>query len=165
MKLKRFLRHFLTPGWWVKRRFSQADLKAIEAAIAAAERHHQGELRFVVEGPLHPLSLLAGLSARQRAVELFSRLRVWDTEGNSGVLIYVQLMDRKVEIVADRGIAARVAQAEWDGLCRNLEQAFRHHEYRQGAVAAVAAAGQLLAAHFPAHENNPNELPDAPVVL
>ncbi|GAB2182193.1 TPM domain-containing protein [Denitratisoma sp. agr-D3] len=166
MELKRFLRHALTPGWLARRRFGQADLRAIEAAIGAAESGHRGELRFVAEGPLHPLDLIASRTARQRAEALFGLLRVWDTEDNSGILIYVQLVDRKVEIVADRGIAARVAQVEWDALCREMEQAFRQGHYGPGALAAVARAGQLLATHFPARDgDNPNELPDAPVLI
>jgi uncharacterized membrane protein len=98
-------------------------------------------------------------------VELFASQRVWDTEENSGILIYVQLVDRRVEILADRGIAARVAQTEWDAICRAMEASFRRGEWRQGALQAVARAGELLAQHFPAGTVNPNELPDQPLVL
>jgi uncharacterized membrane protein len=90
---------------------------------------------------------------------------IWDTEENSGILIYVELADRRVEILADRGIAARVPQAEWDAICREMEEAFRAGQWRQGALAAVAHAGALLAEHFPAGERNPNELPDRPLML
>lgn len=165
MKLSRLLRHLLLPGWWVRRAFSRSDLRAIGDAIAACEKSHRGELRFVVEGPL-PLSVLwRAISPRARAVELFSALRIWDTEENSGILIYVQLVDRKVEILADRGIAARVAQAEWNAICRAMEASFRCGEWRLGALQAVARAGELLASHFPAGGNNPNELPDQPLML
>ena len=165
MKLSRMLKHLLLPGWWVRRAFVSTDLAAIGAAISACESLHRGELRFVVEGPLPLSELWHGASSRHRAVELFASQRVWDTEENSGILIYVQLVDRRVEILADRGIAARVAQAEWDAICRAMEASFRRGEWRQGALQAVARAGDLLALHFPAGKCNPNELPDQPLVL
>jgi len=165
MKLIRLLEHLLLPDWWVQRVFAGGDLASIGAAIAACEKSHRGELRFVVEGPLPVSALWRDLSPRARAVELFSSLRVWDTAENSGILIYVQLVDRKVEILADRGIAARVPQAAWDGICREMEAAFRRGAWRQGALQAVARAGELLASHFPAGDRNPNELPDQPLVL
>jgi uncharacterized membrane protein len=165
MKLLRLLRHLLLPGWWVRRVFAGADLAAIGAAISVCEQSHRGELRFVVEGPLPVSSLWHDESSRQRAVELFASQRVWDTEENSGILIYVQLVDRRVEILADRGIAARVAQAEWDAICREMEASFRGGEWRSGALQAVARAGALLVQHFPAGQSNPNELPDQPLVL
>lgn len=162
----RLFRHALSPGWLVGRAFRRDDLAAIESAVAAAERSHRGELRFVVEGALALAALWRGQSPRQRAVELFARLGVWDTEENSGVLIYVQLIDRRVEIVADRGIAARVPQAEWETICRAMEEAFRAHAWRQGALDAIVAAGRLLTSHFPSPTAaNPNELPDRPLVL
>ena len=165
MKLIRLIEHLLLPDWFVQRVFARDDLAGIGAAIAACEKAHSGELRFVVEGPLPVSVLWRGMSPRARAVELFSSLRIWDTEGNSGILIYVQLVDRRVEILADRGIAARVPQAEWDAICRDMEASFRRGEWRSGAVQAVTRAGELLARHFPAGESNPNELPDQPLVL
>lgn len=165
MKLSRLLKHLLLPDWWLQRVFARADLVAIGEAITACEKSHRGELRFVVEGPLPMSALWHEMSPRARAAELFSTLRVWDTEENSGILIYVQLLDRSVEILADRGIAARVAQAEWHAICRAMEASFRRGEWRQGALQAVARAGELLASHFPAGKNNPNELPDQPLVL
>jgi len=165
MDVARVLKHLALPGWSLRLAFCSDDLAAIGAAVAASERAHRGELRFVVEGPLPLASLWHGESARQRAAGLFARYRVWDTEENSGILIYVQLADRRVEILADRGIAAKVPQAEWDAICREMEQAFRAGRWREGALAAVARAGELLAANFPAGERNPNELPDQPLVL
>lgn len=165
MKLSRLLRHLALPGWWLRRVFSAADLAAIGAAVTACEQRHRGELRFVVEATL-PLSALWGdRTPRARAADLFSTLRLWDTEENSGVLIYVQLADRRVEILADRGIAARVPQAEWDALCRGMERSFGTGRWREGALQAVNRAGELLAEHFPAGKRNPNELPDQPLLL
>jgi uncharacterized membrane protein len=165
MKLIRLLEHLLLPDWWRLRVFSAADLAAIGATIAASETSHRGELRFVVEASLPMTALWQDQSPRARAVDLFSTQRVWDTAENSGILIYVQLVDRRVEILADRGIAAQVPQAEWDAICRGMEQSFRDGQWRQGAVQAVRHAGELLATHFPARDDNPNELPDQPLVL
>lgn len=165
MKLKRFLKHLLSPHWLVRRAFPPAVLQRIETAIADSERSHEGELRFVVEAGLDLPELLRGETARQRAVEVFSALRVWDTEHNSGVLIYVQLVDRKVEILADRGINARVGQAEWDAVCRRMEQAFRKRDFAAGALTAIDDISALLHRHFPPGNSNPNELPDRPVIL
>ena len=165
MKFPRLIRHLLLPDWWAQRAFSRADLAVVGDAVATCEKSHRGELRFVVEGPLPLSALWRGMSARERAVAVFAAQRVWDTAENSGILIYVQLVDHKVEILADRGIAARVPQAEWDAICRAMEQAFGAGQWRQGALAAVARASKLLAAHFPAGGSNPNELPDQPLML
>jgi uncharacterized membrane protein len=165
MKPGRILRHLFAPHWIVARAFPRRTLTAIEQAIRNSEKSHDGELRFAVEAGLHPLPLLKGQSARQRAIEVFSGLRVWDTEHNSGVLIYVQLVDRRIEIVADRGISARVAQGEWDAVCRGMERAFRERRYEHGALEAIAHATRLLARHFPSRGVNANELPDQPVLL
>lgn len=161
----RLIRHLAAPPWAVGRTFPAATLSAIEAAIGDSETAHRGELRFAVEAGLDLLPVWHGETARERAVELFSDLRVWDTAENSGVLIYVQLVDRKVEILADRGINACVAQAEWDAICREMEQAFREQRYEQGALAAIRRVGALLVTHFPARPENPNELPNRPVLL
>ena len=165
MNVLRMFKHLMLPDWWRHRAFSAEDLAAIGAEVGASEKSHRGELRFVVEASLTVAALWRDQSARQRAAEVFAVERVWDTEENSGILIYVQLADRRVEILADRGIATRVPQAEWDAICRGMEQAFRAGQWRQGALAAVAHAGELLAENFPAGANNPNELPDAPRVF
>ena len=161
----RVLKHLLIPGWLARRPFTPALLGRIEAAIRESERTHQAELRFVVEGDLDIRHVWRGGSARDRAIELFSQLRVWDTAHNSGVLIYTQCVDRHIEIVADRGIAAKVAQSEWDTICRRMEAAFRAGRYEEGALQGIRDIGALLAAHFPASGANVDELPDRPVIL
>jgi len=165
MDARRILRHLLAPDWVVRRSFPQAVLRRIEEAIRESERSHAGELRFAVEAGLDFLPLVRGVSARERARALFSALEVWDTEANSGVLIYVQLVDRRIEILADRGIAARVDQATWDGVCRRMEAAFRAGEPERGVQDGIREVTALLARHFPPGGTNPNELPDRPVVL
>jgi uncharacterized membrane protein len=165
MQLLRLLRHLVLPQWWVLRAFPKSSLRAIEAAIGASEAAHLGELRFVVEAGLPVHGLLHGQSARARAVELFSQLRVWDTEHNSGVLIYLQLVDRRVEIVADRGIDARLGKEFWRGVCRRMEQAFREGRFETGALEALTEITEALIEHFPASGGDHNELPDKPLIL
>ncbi|MFZ5774611.1 MAG: TPM domain-containing protein [Thermodesulfobacteriota bacterium] len=165
MDLTRILKHLLLPQWRVQQAFPKSSLKAIELAVMASETDHDGELRFAIEGGLNLADLLRGMTARQRAVELFARLRVWDTAHNSGVLIYVQLADRRVEILADRGINQRVGAATWQRICGEMQKAFGDDRFEAGAVAGVRAVGKVLAEHFPARRENPDELPDAPVVL
>lgn len=165
MSVQRILRHLSYPRWRVRRAFPKATLQAIEAALAASETSHGGELRFVVEGCLMLPDLLRGVSSRQRAIDLFSALRVWDTEHNSGVLIYVQLADHKLEIVADRGIHQKVGDAAWREVCAAMEQAFRCGDFKRGAIESIRQVGGLLAMHFPPCNGNPNELPDNVEVL
>ncbi len=165
MDLRRVFRHLIAPDWLVYRAFPRATLTRIEAAIRQSEAAHRGELRFAVEPGLDLLPLLRGLTPRQRALDVFSRLRTWDTEENSGVLIYVQLVDRDIEIVADRGIGAKVGQEQWDAICHRMEEAFRDRRFEAGALEGIAEITKLLTAHFPARRDNPDELPDRPVVL
>lgn len=161
----RWLRHLLLDDFAVRRDFPRAVLGAIERAIATQEKRHRGELRFAVEGGLPLLPLLARITARERAVELFTRMRVWDTEDNAGVLIYLLLADRRVEIVADRGIHAKVGGAAWEAICGNMQREFHAGRFEAGVVLGIEAISDLLAAHFPPHGENPNELADAPVVI
>ena len=152
-------------GRQVNRAFPRKTLLAIEQAIKASETAHAGEIRFAVEGALDGTPLYRGQSARARALEVFSLLRVWDTEHNNGVLIYVLLADRDVEVVADRGIHAKVGSHEWEKICRTMETAFRQAKYEWGAVSGIEAVTQHLAQHFPAVGGERNELPDRPVIL
>lgn len=161
----RWIHHLLLDDWHARRAFPPAVLAAIERCTAHSERRHRGELRFVVEGGLPLGVLLARQGSRQRALELFGRLGVWDTEDNAGVLVYVLLADRRVEIVADRGIDAKVGHTAWETICGSMQQAFATGAFEQGAVLGLEAISDLLALHFPPRGDNPNELPDAPVML
>ncbi|MBS0335941.1 MAG: TPM domain-containing protein [Proteobacteria bacterium] len=161
----RWIRHLLLDDIAVRRDFPRPVLGAIERAIATQEKRHRGELRFVVEGGLPLGPLLAGRTARERALDVFSRLRIWDTEDNAGVLVYLLLADRRVEIVADRGIHARVGTAAWDAICGEMQAAFAGGRFEAGAILGIEAISDLLAGHFPPGDDNPNELPDTPVVL
>jgi uncharacterized membrane protein len=165
MDLARFARHLVTGPRRVRRCFPQSALDAIEAAIGAGELRHAGELRFAVEAALHPFAALRGYGPRERAIEVFSALHVCDTAQHTGVLIYLLLADRDIEIVADRGIAERVRQEEWEAICRAMETEMRAGRYEAGALAGIHAVSDLLARHFPPGERNPDELPDRPVLL
>jgi len=165
MNWARILKHLLTPGWLAHRAFRPADVAAITAAVAASEDSHRGELCIVAEGPLPVGRLLDKQSPRARALDLFGRLGVWDTRENCGVLVYIQLVDRRVEILADRGIAAKLGEADWASICRELESAFRSGAYRRGVLDAVERITRLLSLHFPARGKKANELSDKPVLL
>jgi uncharacterized membrane protein len=165
MDLNRIARHLFYPPWRVRSAFPAHALEAIERAIRASEATHGGEIRFAVEGALDGAPLFKGQSARERAIDAFSLLRIWDTERNNGVLIYLLLADRDVEIVADRGIHAKVGPAEWELICRNMESAFRHGDYEKGAIAGIGAVTAHLARHFPAAAGDRNELLDRAVLL
>ena len=159
--LQRFFRHFIASYWQAQRQFPASVRAAITRAIARSEMQHAAELRFVVEAALSPTQLLQRMTARERALEVFSALRVWDTEHNSGVLIYVLLGDHAVEIVADRGIARRLREQDlWPPVMARLQQAFAAGQVEAGAVAAVEMVGEHLIRHFPVNGPNPDELPD-----
>jgi hypothetical protein len=165
MDLKRIIKHLFAPPWTVGRMFSPAALKVIETAIRESECSHDGELRFGVEGSLKLWLLMHDRTPRARANEIFSQLRVWDTERNSGVLIYVQAVDRHIEIIADRGINAKVEQAQWDEIAGRMQTEFRAQRFEAGVIEGVREITALLARHFPPTGDNPDELPNAPVVL
>lgn len=165
MKIKRILGHLLFTDWQTHRAFSPQSLSAIEKAIRQSEQRQGGEIRFVIEGALDGLRLLKGQTSRERAIEVFSDLRVWDTERNHGVLVYVLLADHAVEIVADRGIHAKVGDPSWRAICQDMQTRFSKSEFEKGALEGIAALARVIGEHFPANTNAPNELADAPTVL
>jgi uncharacterized membrane protein len=163
--MARWLQHLTTTRWQLRRRFPRATLAAIEQAIAAAERRHSGQIRFAIESALDLQRLRAGMDARERAHELFAALRVWDTRANNGVLIYLLLAERDIEIVADRGFDDSVSASEWAGVCREMEAAFGTDRYEGGALAGIEHVARLIERHFPPAPGDRNELPDAPVIV
>jgi uncharacterized membrane protein len=169
MQIARLLRHLAATHWRTRMLFPASTLNAIEEAIRRVETLHAGEIRFAVETSLTPLHILGEVGSRARALEVFGRLHVWDTEYNNGVLVYVQMADRSVEIVADRGFRDRVSPAEWQAVCRLMEEHFRAGRFKAGSIAGVEAIGALLARHFPPDAARPraahNQLPDRPTLL
>jgi uncharacterized membrane protein len=165
MTLSRVARHLLCADWLVHRAFPPACRRAIAQAIRTSEQTHAGEIRFAIEGGLDAWPLLRRQTARQRAIEVFSQLRVWDTEHNNGVLIYVLLADQAVEIVADRGIHAKVGNHTWNAICQQMQCAFSKSEFRTGAIQGVEALSDTLRKHCAQNTVARNELPDAPVLV
>ncbi len=165
MGIKRITRHLVEHHWRVRRLFPPEVLKQIEQAIKAGEATHSGQVRFVVEGALDGRPLFTEQSARHRALDIFSHLRIWDTAHNNGVLIYLLLADRKVEIVADRGIDAKVGAAGWQKICAVMEAEFRGGNFTGGVIKGIQSVSRELAQYFPRQGAGPNELPDAPVVM
>lgn len=163
--LSRVLRHLVSGEWLVHRRFSPSDLNRITGAITQAEESHCGDIRFCVEAALDLSDLWNGLSSQDRATEVFSQLRVWDTERNNGVLLYLLLADRQFEIVADREVAKKVDPVQWRQICEEVEHSFKNQKFVDGVVLAISRISALLAQHFPRHADSRSELPDEPVIL
>ena len=164
-RFSRWLRHATTGSASGRRAFPQEALAEIAAAIAAGESSHRGELRLIVEAAMPAQLAWAQVSNRQRALALFAEYGVWDTEDNCGVLIYVNLAERAVDIVADRAIGRKIEAATWQAMCATMTEGFARGDYRASTLAAIAHANALLREHFPAMGARPNELPDAPILL
>ena len=165
MSIRRICRHLIEHRWRLRRIFPPASLARIEQAIKAGEATHSGQVRFVVEGALDGAPLFRNQPARERALDVFSQLRIWDTDHNNGVLIYLLLADHDFEIVADRGIDARGGPAGWAKSCVEMETQFRAGNFEGGVIKGIEAVSRELATHFPAQGAGRNELPDAPVVM
>ncbi len=161
----RWLQNLTTTHLALRRHFPPATLSAIDAAITASERDHRAEIRCAIETALPVGELLRGVTSTARAAEVFSRLRVWDTAANNGVLVYVLLAERSIEIVADRGFTGLVEPAEWEGICHHMKAAFRTGHYEAGTLSALERIGALARRHFPADGGDRNELPDRTVLL
>ena len=143
-------------------------LKAkLTQTITQSEQGHRGEIRLVVEVHLPSALIWQGISVRARAVDWFSQLRVWDTEGNTGILLYLLLAENRLELVADRGIADKVPQAQWDEICAQLQIHLAAQQIETGLNQTILALGQLLQQHFPLEnaQTNPNELCNEPMII
>jgi uncharacterized membrane protein len=165
MGFKRIFNHMMTAERHVRKIFHASQLDHISSAIKLSETRHSGEIRVAVESSLELQPLLQQQTPRQRAIEVFSELRVWDTELNNGVLIYVLLADHAIEIVADRGIHAKVGSDYWENLCKKIEQAFSQGQFEAGVMNCITAVSEKLIEHFPHDGGGKNELPDTPVVI
>ena len=165
MQAQRIVRHLTHGRWQVRRAFPPATLTAIEQAITASEAAHAGELRLVIEGALSGAPLYRGQPVRERAIDVFAHLRMWDTDERNGVLVYLLLADRAVEIVADRGVHVKAGAAAWEKICADMQAAFRAGHYEAGALAGIAAITALLAEHFPYQGARRNELSNQVVLL
>jgi uncharacterized membrane protein len=165
-RIQRLLANLFGSWFRLRQRFPMSLLDELTAAIGDGERQHLGEVRLALESRLPLRAVLAGLDARARAVQVFAQLRVWDTEHNTGVLFYLLMAEQRIDIIADRGIAGRVPQAHWDAICAGMRDCFARGQWREGSLHGIAAAHALLREHFPSDGlDNPDELPDRPVVL
>lgn len=162
---KRLWKHLSTIPSAIHHYFPAESLQRVEAAIAKSEASHSGQIRFVVEGNLDAIDILRKKSGKKRAIEVFSQLRVWDTEQNNGVLIYLLLADHDFEILADRGIHHHVGEAGWERISHEMEKCFRQGRFEAGVLYGIEQIGQALTQHYPANGNNRNELPNAPLVM
>jgi uncharacterized membrane protein len=165
MGIGRIGRHLLEHRWRERKIFPPKVLAAIEQAIKAGEATHAGQIRFVVEGALDGAPLFRDQPARERALDIFAQLRIWDTAHSNGVLIYLLLADRKVEIVADRGIDAKVGAAGWAKICADMEIDFKAGNFEGGVIRGIEAVSRQLAMYFPKRGDGVNELPHAPVMM
>lgn len=165
---RRWWPHFLAHARGARRCLKRGELQALEQQIEASEIRHLGELRICIESSLSPEGLWRGQTARQRAAELFSMLGVWDTEHNNGVLIYLLLAERRIEVLADRGLAHQPdAQAAFDNIVNTLLPDLQRDDFASALAKAIEQVGELLAKHYPAAhgERNDNELSNAIVLL
>jgi len=165
MAIQRIIKHLITGSMAVKAAFSVHSLHAIEQAIHEAEAKHAGQVRFAVEASLDFAALWRNQTASERAIDMFSQLRVWDTEQNNGVLIYLLLADRDVEIVADRGIHSKLGKAGWEEICLEMESAFRLGKFEAGVISGIYAVSSHLQRFFPKKSTSVNELPNEPIIL
>jgi uncharacterized membrane protein len=165
-KLKRLLRHRWLDESDTRRAIPPELVDRLTRRVAASEKRHTGEVRIYVEAGLPASYLWRDATPRERAVQMFGKLRVWDTEHNNGVLIYLLLAEHAIEIVADRGLAARVPQGEWERIVKAMGTAFRDKRFEDGLTQALEEVSALLVQHFPAApgEAGVNELPDTPVL-
>jgi hypothetical protein len=158
--------HLVSGPWSIRRSFPGDALDHVEQAVERGETQHSAELRVAVEHSFNFRSLLLDpLAPRERAIDVFSLLRVWDTEQNNGVLIYILLADQDVEIIADRGAAARIEQAVWDKACEIMRESFQYGKFEEGTVNAIDYLNKELALVFVPGATNPNELPNRPAIL
>ena len=161
----RFIKHMFSHPWQVQRHFSAQALRNIEKAISASEKTHAGEIRLVVEAGLHPYEILCKKTPKKRAIELFGRLNIWDTEHNNGVLVYLLLADRDVEIVADRGIDKLVGHDGWEEICREMEALFKKSAFEAGVLQGIARISGALKQHFPQAGASKNEVSNKPLIM
>ncbi len=165
LMLRRWFSHFTTTHFTLRRCFPADVMNAIDAAITASERSHQAEIRFAIETALPLGHLLRDVSGKERAREIFRRLGMADTAAHNGILVYVLLAERDIEIVADQGFDGKVAERAWEDICNSIVAAFRNGEYGPGAIQAIGRLSELAVVHFPPGTDNRNELPNRPVVL
>jgi uncharacterized membrane protein len=165
MNFSRFLKHSFSTPRLVKKYFPNDSMDRITNAISESEKKHDAEIVFAIEPAIAPIPALRGYSARQRAIDVFSQLRVWDTESNNGVMIYLLLADHDIEIVADRGVNRLAGEVYWEEICQSMESRFREGQFEVGVLEGIQTITKLLEKHYPKSKANQNELSDKPVIV
>ena len=163
--LPRIWRHLVTTSAGSRRAFPEAALDDIQKIIAKGETLHRAEVRLVIEPSLSIQDVLNGKTSRERALELFSQYGIWDTEENCGILIYIELADHQVEIVADRGVDRIISESEWQDVCQTMTTGFARDSYGDAVIAALEKLNALLHVRFPDDESGVNQLSDRPIML
>lgn len=163
--IKRLIKHVFASNRATKNIFTDESLKKIEAAITESELTHSGQIRFIVETSLSPQSLFNHQTPRERALEVFSLFRVWDTANNNGVLIYLLMADRNFEIVADRNIHNLAGEDYWKSVSNEMAQLLRQNKFEEGVLHGIERIHQVLRYHFSSEIITPNELPDKPIII
>ena len=163
----RIITHLLTTRRAARRAFPQTTLTVLQAAIGEGEKRHRAQLKLIIEPSMHVADLLERTTSRSRAHALFSRYRIWDTEENCGVLIYINLADRQVEIVTDRTVGRAVRRTDWEAACKTMTTGFAAQRFHDSALAGITHVNALLETHFPTHgdSGHANELSNRPVIL
>ena len=164
-KMTRLMRHLMTTKATGRHTFPAHTLKAIQTAIAQGESQHRAEIRLIIEPALTLRDVLGGLAPRERARELFAHHRIWDTEENCGILIYINLADHKVEIIPDRTVDRALAPADWQAVCQTMTKGFARGDFHDSAIAALSQLNALLKTNFPANGAALNELSNRPLVI
>ncbi|WP_050475783.1 TPM domain-containing protein [Herbaspirillum rhizosphaerae] len=164
-QFNRLLRHLFGTRSQARKLFPRATLQAVQAGIAAGEKQHRAEIRCIVEAALPLSAVLRGESSRARAHELFSHYRIWDTEENCGILIYINVADHKVEILPDRTVDKVLKRDDWHAVCQTMTRGFAGKKYHDSLLQALTQLNALLAEHFPDQDKHRNQLSDRPLML
>lgn len=165
-KFVRLSRHVITTKMAAQRMFPLDTQQRLQQTIAYGEAQHRAELQLIIEAALPLRKVLAGVSTRQRALQLFDQYRVSDTKEKNGVLLYINLADRRAELIADSGATQAIPNNIWQNICDTMLSWFKRDAFEHGTINAINSIHTELRRAFPArNEANQNELPDAPVML
>jgi uncharacterized membrane protein len=164
-KLNRLLKHLIATRSQARNLFPRSTLQAVQACISAGEKQHRAEIRLIVEAALPLNTVLRNESSRARAHELFSHYRIWDTEENCGILIYINVADHKVEILPDRTVGRVLKREDWHAVCETMTRGFAEKNYHDSLLLALTQLNELLAVHFPDQDKHKNQLSDRPLIL
>lgn len=162
--LHRIYRNLFSGPLEARRIFTETVMRDLESTIEQTEKRHSAQVKLVIDGGLSLPELVRGLPPREKALELFSQLKIWDTEANNGVLLYLSVADHAIEIISDRGICSRLSgSTPWREICDEMVAAFRRDEFKEGIALGIERITTILAEHFPPKEDQKNELSDAPL--